>query len=548
MDWNAVFEDEGNEDGDFDNRIYTKGSRASLLSKFFDTSSYTPFIALVFTINYLLGVGCLGIPRAFLASGLVLGVVLVCLTSFFSYVTTLFIANGACRVMQTRELQRGNAFRDPVQIHTPDRLQALDGDVKGVRGRGGLQWKELLFPLQELEVIQGTLSTKYYGSTNSSASSVSPPSTSSSEEDMPEVIEIVAELLNPSWVAIYQASLLFLTSTGLLAYTQVFVSAFLTQIWPDVPLILPTALFGAVVVPLSCLDLHEQIKTQVVMSALRFVSIAMMVVGMMVIWLLSSRNHTHDHQWWIKRDNLVDMDNAGLMFSTALFAQLFQHSVPGIIRPLASTKKRRVPDIFLSALLTTGCIYIMLGFLSLVSLGNEIEQSINLNFVGFTWGVDKNSPLYHIAEGASLLVVLFPAFDTISIFPLIANTLGNNLQAFAKVSPSSGSGVGNATEGRGDGGRIFYRLVASVPPILCSLVLRDLTTALQMAGVSGVIVALVVPGLIQIKATQRALLLPPLYQDSAYSTFTSRLKWLPWAVLCFALVALSVVLYQFVSS
>lgn len=569
MDWNAVFEDEGDENGDFSRTVYQGTSRVSLVNKFFDTTSYTPMICFVFTVNYLLGVGCLGIPRAFLESGLLLGVGLVVITSFVSYVTTLFIANGAERVLQTRELGKGNAFRDPMQIHTPDRLRELAGDEKR---RGRLHLRELLFPLTDVETMQeGGVTKVHYGSTTnpsgSSAAASLPPC-----DDMPEVIEIVAELLNPSWVAVYQASLLFLTSTGLLAYTQVFVSAFLTQILPGAPIVLPTILFGAIVVPLSCLDLNEQITTQVVMSALRFVSIAMMLIGMVVIWLLSFSRHDNQHQhdikseWFVTEDSLVNAENAGLMFSTALFAQLFQHSVPGLLRPLARTKKRKVPQIFQSALCTTGGIYIVLGVLALISLRGDIEQAINLNFVGFSWGISQDSLLYYVAKGASLLIVLFPAFDTISIFPLIANTLGNNLQAFAKFSPSGnvtvsltrdedGDGEGDG-EGEGEGkerekkerNRIFFRLVASVPPVLCSLVLRDLTTALQMAGIFGVIVALVVPALIQIKASQRASLLPPLYKDSPYDTFLTRASWLPSGVLCFSMLAFTVVIVQFVKS
>lgn len=549
-----MFEDEGDENGDFSRTVYQGTSRVSLVNKFFDTTSYTPMICFVFTVNYLLGVGCLGIPRAFLESGLLLGIGLVVITSFVSYVTTLFIANGAERVLQTRELGKGNPFRDPMQIHTPDRLHDLAGDEKG---RGRLHLRELLFPLTDVETMQeGGVTKVHYGSTTKASL---PPS-----DDMPEVIEIVAELLNPSWVTVYQASLLFLTSTGLLAYTQVFVSAFLTQILPGAPLVLPTILFGVIVVPLSCLDLNEQITTQVVMSALRFVSIAMMLIGMVVIWFLSFSRHDNQHQrdqnseWFITEDNLVNAENAGLMFSTALFAQLFQHSVPGLLRPLARTKKRKVPQIFQSALCTTGGIYIVLGVLALISLRSDIEQAINLNFVGFSWGISQDSLLYYLAKGASLLIVLFPAFDTISIFPLIANTLGNNLQAFAKFTPSGNVTASPTREGEGEGegkerekkdrNRIFFRLVASVPPVLCSLVLRDLTTALQMAGIFGVVVALVVPALIQIKASQRASLLPPLYKDSPYDTFLTRTSWLPSGVLCFSILAFTVVIVQFVKS
>jgi hypothetical protein len=51
-----------------------------------------PVVCYAFTVNYILGVGCLGIPYAFLQSGIILGVVLILLLSFVSYMTVMWIA------------------------------------------------------------------------------------------------------------------------------------------------------------------------------------------------------------------------------------------------------------------------------------------------------------------------------------------------------------------------------------------------------------------------------------------------------------------------
>ena len=39
---------------------------------------------------------------------------------------------------------------------------------------------------------------------------------------------------------------------------------------------------------------------------------------------------------------VFSFDGFGIMFSTALFSQLFQHSVPGLIRPLPEPQKKKV--------------------------------------------------------------------------------------------------------------------------------------------------------------------------------------------------------------
>jgi hypothetical protein len=55
----------------------------------------------------------------------------------------------------------------------------------------------------------------------------------------------------------YQAALAMLSFVGLLAYAQVFNDSFRLQIWPRCPDFVPVLLFGAVVVPLSCIDLGK---------------------------------------------------------------------------------------------------------------------------------------------------------------------------------------------------------------------------------------------------------------------------------------------------
>ena len=127
-----------------------------------------------------------------------------------------------------------------------------------------------------------------------------------------------------------------------------------------------------------------------------------------------------------------------LSYSTALFSQLFQHSVPGLIRPLPELQKPKVKRVFATALFTTASLYLLLGAVSVCYFGSSTLSSINLNFTNFTYGVDMdNAPMWKIllVNSLSNIVVLFPAADTISVFPLIANTLGNNLStSIPKVS------------------------------------------------------------------------------------------------------------------
>mmetsp|Transcript_21152 Transcript_21152/g.35847 ORF Transcript_21152/g.35847 Transcript_21152/m.35847 type:complete len:399 (-) Transcript_21152:872-2068(-) len=325
-----------------------------------------------------------------------------------------------------------------------------------------------------------------------------------------EVTDLAAEFLGPYGKLSYQTSLMMLTYVGLLAYTQVFNSSMVKQLWPEVKTYVPACIFGIVVVPLSCCDLADQITVQVVMSLLRFVSLGVLLFGT-IIACFSYPPSAHNPVADMETPPLVEVAGFSVMFTTAIFSQLFQHSVPGLIRPLSEEQKKSVPQIFQYALITTSVIYIATGCVCTTYFGRNLQQSVNLNFVGFTWGMPSTNRMGSISVYiVSMLVVLFPALDTLSVFPLIANTLGNNLN-------SSFPGVNHWIKQQGWSSdsyslrRItltFWRLVAAIPPVVASVFVSDLILSLQIAGLCGIVVALVTPALLQRQNQFRVTLIP----------------------------------------
>jgi hypothetical protein len=103
-DWSSVFEATGEEDGDWD-RCEVEISRISVLTSFHD---YNPLVAYFFTVNYVLGVGCLGIPYAFYQSGLVLASAVIIFVTFISYITVMFIAEVSYKGMQIKFQRNSN--------------------------------------------------------------------------------------------------------------------------------------------------------------------------------------------------------------------------------------------------------------------------------------------------------------------------------------------------------------------------------------------------------------------------------------------------------
>ena len=216
------------------------------------------------------------------------------------------------------------------------------------------------------------------------------------------------------------------------------------------------------------------------------------------------------------------------------------------------------------SLLTTSAFYLLLGTTAASYFGSETRSSVNLNFLNFTFGFDPvklSNVALVFARIASGIVVLFPALDTLSVFPLIANTLGNN--QYAAAGPKSIKWLGRRivwlrSLRSGNKSRycelpldrrklvlakaskialMFWRLASALPPLIGSLFATDLSFSLLLAGVAGVYVAFLAPSLLQITSSR---------MDSDYNTYSgwySRTS-LCFPVLIFAVFSIGVVLLQ----
>lgn len=253
--------------------------------------------------------------------------------------------------------------------------------------------------------------------------------------------------------------------------------------------------------------------------------VGILLFGTIVAYLVDPPGEqSSDHTAGTQPPPLFQLSGFSVMFTTAIFSQLFQHSVPGLIAPLAPEQRKHVPAIFKAALATTSLIYIATGCMCVLYFGQHLQQSVNLNFVSFTWGMDMR-PSETMQEDAyawshrlsrwavtavAMVVVLFPALDTLSVFPLIANTLGNNLNSAFPGLSAAVKHAGLASE-RGYVRRItliLWRVIAAVPPILLSVYVHDLILSLQLAGLCGIVVALVTPALLQRQCEFRSSLIP----------------------------------------
>jgi len=266
------------------------------------TSSYTLQALYYLCINFILGVGCLGVPYAFARAGFLLCTAILTTVTILSYMTVLWVAESGARL--------------EVLVNEESKQEA-----------------EIIEPLESTSLVP--------------TAQISTPAHVNA--DKYEVIDLVSYYLGPIHKIIYQISLMALMYVGLLAYTQVFCGSIATLIWGpgghknDIGIVgLPQVVFGIMVVPLSCCDLDEQVAIQSLMASVRFVALFIMIGGSSLALMLDDDNSDRTYPPYFAPADAEECQMSytacfsgfGVAFSTALFSQLFQHSVPGLLRPL----------------------------------------------------------------------------------------------------------------------------------------------------------------------------------------------------------------------
>ncbi|GMF40741.1 unnamed protein product [Phytophthora fragariaefolia] len=513
MDWSAVYENSGEEAGNWEDHGETRSSRnahrllhrRASLPPAKQRAGYSPLVAYAFTVNYILGVGSLGIPFAFHRAGLLMGNAMIALVTLLSYVTVMWVCESVARAREA--------------------------------------FAQSFLPLDESAALKRfSFSYSSAASTPVTSRRVSGGSAALEFDDFPEVTQLCDRFLGPVGSKMYQVSLLGLMYGGLVGYSQVFVNTFLTQVdhvgdW-QLSSVHAAAVFACIVVPLSCSDLTEQIYVQLTMSVVRFAALLIMIVSAAYAVYGDPYDSGAEQEPapeaapYVSHVSLLDLSGFGVMFSTGVFSQLFQHSVPGLLAPLGAKNQEKAPAIFGCTLLTTMVFYIALGSICSLYFGPKLATSVNLNWADFTWGINESMTLVPLwAKLLSMIVVVFPALDTLSVFPLISVTLGDNMAAVIPKRWTRG--------GRKATWKLVCRFGASLPPLLISMFVSDLSVTLQISGLMGIYVAFFAPALLQLQASRE------FPTSNIYSGKFSGVGYV-YGVLIFGTMALIVLLYQLV--
>jgi len=259
-------------------------------------------------------------------------------------------------------------------------------------------------------------------------------------------------------------------------------------------------LFGCIVVPLSCLELDEQVPLQVFLTGCRFVMFFLMIGTCRMcaddIAAVSEMKAGADETY----QDLVNNESYSFRWSGVaktlpilIFANIYHHSIPGLSHPLAD--KSKAGSVFIATNLFTTVAYLILGLSLAAAFGEGIEQSSNLNWSFFharTGTIDSQGNIVGAAwwtRVISMYIILFPAIDVVSAFPLNAITFGNSL-----FGAAYGKRIHEVENNRWI--RTGFRLLASIPPIIFGILVRDLGVITDYTGTTGFMIGLSFPAML----------------------------------------------------
>eukprot|EP00563_Minutocellus_polymorphus_P017560 CAMPEP_0197726256 /NCGR_PEP_ID=MMETSP1434-20131217/14526_1 /TAXON_ID=265543 /ORGANISM="Minutocellus polymorphus, Strain CCMP3303" /LENGTH=520 /DNA_ID=CAMNT_0043312127 /DNA_START=75 /DNA_END=1634 /DNA_ORIENTATION=+ len=449
-------------------------------------------VAVAFTINYLIGTGFLTLPWAFDQGGILLS------TATFLFV--LVICN-ISKDMVLSAMARAEAMSRSADIDEEGATLLVKSDY-GSSDYGSVESDDASGQDNFNE------STHFGGEVEDGSLALRPTMDPLDISRKPvdgrymvrerkfEYVELCRIFLGVRGEQAYIICIALSIIAQLWGYTTVFSSALAEM----VPILrdtnrdysIYTILFGSVVVPLTCLDLKEQKTFQLVLSGGRLFVIAVMILTCLLASFADDESTPHfvgTESAAGAGSQLVNLGGLYSMLSVLIFAFMMHNALPVLSEPVAD--KKHLSSIYLYAFLVCAVAFWTLGFAVSWFFGDGVEQSCNLLWTTYTGG----HPSAIWPKAVSYFVVLFPAVNIISAYPLNAIVLGNNLV----------QKIHNQREIETHAHlRTIYRVIASSPPIVGALFVRELGVITSYAGVLAIITVLCFPAMMYISSKRAA--------------------------------------------
>jgi amino acid permease len=226
---------------------------------------------------------------------------------------------------------------------------------------------------------------------------------------------------------------------------------------------------------LTIKGLKEQLWLQSFLTVMRFVIISLILFTCIAL-MAGPSNIDNDDGSSLEMPEALDAPNMLSSLSIIIFSFIYQLQFPSIAE-CVKDKKKNLPSITKMVAFTITIVYALIAMIVPVAITN-VKAQCSIEYANYSAGYPQNDRpwwTYLIAY----LVVLFPAFDVFSSFPLTGISVSDNLMTLVH-------GVGNPAI-RIVSNVYFYRAFTVVLPALISFFEYDLSFIIDWVGMLGMI-------------------------------------------------------------
>jgi len=376
-----------------------------------------PMFAVVFCLNYMMGSGFLTLPRAYVDCSVWLGVALTLVIALGATVSAECLLDVMARArydVRRRGLpgDAGSFYRVPVGPRKVLRYGGLDdATARKTRDRVAEGRQQRFAQVSDLCTLYlGVAGNVFY------------------------LLMLVSFMFGSLWV--YAA--IFATSFRAHGGSVLFLASATTN--PETAYRCYVLLFGILAVPLATLDLAEQKTTQTVLAAGR---------GVMLVLMTATAATALCSGGALGAPRPLDGYAKRVLSAAPIvaFSCTLHHSVPQICAPVRARgdDDDQHPDaafalnwIFRAAFLAAAAIYVAFASTIALFFGDTTASAVNLDWASYEV-VSASATARALGAFVAKFIVLYPAVNVVSAYPLSAITLGDALLAAYRqyVSPSA---------------------------------------------------------------------------------------------------------------
>lgn len=422
---------------------------------------YDFIIAVAFTLNYIIGTGFLLIPWGFYKTGYILGCISLLVLSLFSYVAVVFILECMARAESVIRLR--DSRLDLLHMNKYDSISDSSKIEK--------QYFEIQSNLNYEDYILITKSDSEKLIVNDTKF---------------EMSELCFMFLGEWGKFCYLLLLVIYLYSTLWVYATIFALAYsshfsLGQSSYGIYILI----FTSFVIPMSLMEFKEQVCLQVILSLCRI----LMVLTMVITVIAAEKNTTNPLFGEFQPDadsspQLLSNQFKNLFFLLPIiaYANIFHHSIPELSTLM--NDKKLLNYVFLTALIITMLSYASIGVIISKYFKDLTNVSSNLNWQVFHGVLNPDGSEKYSSRLIRTFVVIFPALDVASAFPLNVITLANNL-----MSAFYGKRAHVYEKSRLH--KCLFRLITVVPPLIGAFFISNLGPITQFAGLTGHIITFI---------------------------------------------------------